>query len=54
MPISWSSTTDARWYVGKRSDLSKTGSVGSDAWASRRLPKMRSGSGAARAGRIES
>ena len=53
MPISKSSTTDARWYVGKRSDLSRTGSVGRDACASRRCPNIRSG-GVVRRGRFES
>jgi len=41
--------------VGKRSDFSRTGSVGREACASRKVPKMRSDSGAAaRAGSIES
>jgi hypothetical protein len=42
IPISLSSTTDARWYVGNMSVLSRTGSVASDACASLGRPKIRS------------
>ena len=43
IPISWSSTTDARWYVGYKSLFNNTGSVGSDACASLTVPKTKSG-----------
>ena len=39
MPISWSSTTEARRYVGSKSNFSRTGPVGNDAWTSLRDPK---------------
>lgn len=42
IPIWLSSTTEARWYVGNESDLSKIGSVGRDRRASRISPNIRS------------
>ena len=45
IPISWSSTTDAKWYVGNKSVFKRIGSVAKDRCASFSWPKTRSTAG---------